>query len=143
MGAIILSAPGSGKTTWLKNNVDYNNEWLDADKWASDLKLHTKEWHSFSHTYFEEKKHYQFIDKALVTDRLNGKKILGSLFWEIKPDAIVNIDHEEHRRRVAHRRDLNWNNVLRIKTTLNVIGNKNSIPFFSNFTDAIQYCNKL
>jgi hypothetical protein len=116
-GALILAAPGSGKSTW----VAQQHVWRDADVWAGEAGLHPLEWHASEHTLADEKAHYQAIDAALLQARAAGKQIVGALFWEVIPDAIVVIPLTEYRRRVSMRSDLKWTEAMRVRTILDTL----------------------
>ena len=132
--SIILAPPGSGKSTWLnKNNSIIDIE--DADIVLKDY--HTCEYEDSNPSEEERKEHYLKIDEQLLNLRIEGRHILGSLFWEIKPDIIVIIDSIEHKKRVSKRNDLQWEKVELVTTCLKNISKKYDIPILKSFDDLI------
>jgi hypothetical protein len=130
--SIILSPPGSGKTTWLiKNNSDNIIE--DADIVLKEY--HNSEYESSNPSEEERKEHYLKIDKQLLILRIEGRHILGSLFWEVKPDIIIIIDSIEHKKRVSQRDDLEWGKVELVTTCLKNIAEKYNIPILNSFDE--------
>ncbi len=131
-GALILAAPGAGKSTW----VAQQRTWIDADTWASAADLHDLAWHETTHTSADEQAHYRAIDSALMDARSAGMCVVGSLFWALIPDAIVVIPTAEHRRRVSMRSDLKWEAVVRVSEALQAIAREHGVPTFSEFEAA-------
>lgn len=62
-----------------------------------------RSWHRRVTTAAEEAEHYRKIDAAVTRDR-GRLNIIGSLFWNLVPDAIVLLPEKMHRKRVAARR---------------------------------------
>ena len=125
---VILAAPGTGKTTWA-----LEHGWTDMDIWAGLRGLHTEEWHQRERSDAENEAHYRAIDQALKESR--GLKLIGALFWEFKPDAIVIIDEGTHRRYVDQRDDLTWadaNHVVQVLEEMDA-------PKFPSFDLANEY----
>ena len=112
---LVLAAPGTGKSRWVKNHTD----WYDMDELYSDL--HTAE----------------AIDKEVEKDR-KYKNIIGSLFWEIKPDAIVFIDPKLHEQRVKSREDLKWETVKKVVDALRTLAKEKNVPVFDSFDKAAE-----
>jgi Ni2+-binding GTPase involved in maturation of urease and hydrogenase len=139
--SIILSPPGSGKTTWLKdknkNNKNKNFNILDADIVLKDF--HTIEYESSNPCETHRKDHYLTIDKQLLNLRKEGIHILGSLFWEVKADVIVIIDSIEHQKRVSKRDDLEWCKVELVTKCLQELALKYNIPIVSSFDAIFNY----
>ena len=131
--SIILSPPGSGKTTWL--NKTNNSSIEDADIALKDF--HTSEYEMSNPTESHRKDHYLKIDKQLYILKANGRHILGSLFWEVEADVIVIIDSIEHKKRVSKRNDLEWEKVELVTTCLKNISKKYDIPILKSFDDLI------
>ena len=129
---LILAAPGTGKTTWVKKHPS----WHDMDMLYADL--HDETWHDRDHTEAEEAAHYRAIDAAVEKDRAT-KNIIGSLFEDIVPDAIVFIDQDIHRRRVQSRPDLQWPDVQRIVVRLHQIAVDHYVPRFTTFDAAAAF----
>lgn len=137
--SIILSPPGSGKTTWLKdknkNNKNFNI--LDADIVLKDF--HTSEYERSNSCETHRKDHYLKIDNQLLNLRKEGKHILGSLFWVVKADVIVIIDSTEHQKRVSKRDDLEWKKVEIVTKCLQDLSVKYNIPIVSSFDAIFNY----
>ena len=134
--SIILSPPGSGKTTWINNNKNKNIIFEDADIVFKDL--HDETFEQIPKTDKLREIHYRVIDIQLLKLKNNGRHIIGSLFWDIIPDAIVIIDTNEHKKRVSMRNDLNWDKVQIITNFLLNHANKYNIPIVTSFEKLIQ-----
>lgn len=132
-GFVIIAPPGSGKSFWVRK---HQKDWVDADEIFKDLGIHTKEWHSTKHTEKEEEKHYRVCDQYLSIMKRAGLKIIGSLFWEYKADAIVLIDKNTHKSYVNKRNDLEWKSVEEIATFLKKFSKKKAIPVYTTIDDA-------
>ena len=135
---VILAAPGTGKSRWVREHPT----WIDADEWAVDRGLHTEEWHLGKHTEEEAAEHYRRIDaelKKLPRDTY----LIGSLYWDFVPDAIVLIDPALHRSRVALRKDLDWDSVSEVVRDLQKKASENGVPVFDSFDDASNYIMKI
>ena len=129
----ILSAPGTGKTHWVNKQGGW---WQDADIRFSDI--HDSGWHSKKHTETEEENHYKLIDNEL--NRIKDTEyIVGSLFWEHIPDAVVIIDEGIHKKYVDKRDDLDWDSVQEIVQLLKNIVFKNRVRVFDTFDSAAAY----
>ena len=126
---LVLAAPGTGKSSWVKDHP----EWNDMDELYVDL--HTVEWHATPKTDKENEDHYRAIDKRVEHDR-KYMNIIGSLFWNIKPDAIVLIDPKLHKERVDSRDDLNWETVKTVVAFLTKLAKEKNVPVFDSFDKA-------
>ena len=131
-GRIVLGAPGIGKTTFASGNYD----WVDADEIFKDLGVHTEEWHNVRHNLQEIKNHYTQCDELLNIMRNAGLWVIGSLFWEIRADAIVLINEDIHRTYVDKRDDLKWDQVQKVVRELISLANKHNIPTYSTIEQA-------
>ena len=98
---LVFAPPGSGKSTWVATRPG----WLDQDMLYAHL--HDETWHEKPHSPTEEREHYAAIDRRLETDR-HTLNIVGCLFWEAVPDAVVMPPEGRHREMVAQRPDLEW-----------------------------------
>jgi len=133
---VILAAPGSGKSTWVADHP----EWLDMDLLYCP-KLHSLTWSKQPHSPEAFRDHYRAIDRAVERDRAS-KNIIGSLFYELVPDAIVTIHEPTHRRYVAQRSGtdvLHWPEVQRIRDVLASVAAKHNVKVFSSFDHAAAY----
>ena len=90
--SIVLSPSGTGKTTWLNNT---NTLFEDADIVLS--KYHNCNFERENHTEKIREEHYRRIDEQLKILKNENRYIIGSLFWDIIPDAIVIINENEHK----------------------------------------------
>lgn len=100
--------------------------------------LHTEEWHTVKHTEQEEKRHYERIDAELAK-KTRTHYIMGSLFWDFIPDAIVVIPDALLRKRVAQREDLTYSHVKSVENTLKAMAKKHKVRVFDSFRDASLY----
>ena len=137
-GCVVLAPPGTGKSTFIQDNL----LWKDQDILFNDLGIHSSSWHDTKHTYIEEETHYKTCDSVLEEYRNKGQFILGSLFWEYVPDAIVIIDEKEHERRVSLRSDLSWEDVKNIRDFLIQHAHNHNVPVFTSF-EQLNTINKL
>ena len=132
VGRIVLAAPGSGKSTWIAKHPD----WIDADDIMKDLGIHEEGWHYVQHTDAEVEQHYRRCDQLLGIMREEGLKVLGSLFWEFKADAIVQINEEVHQEYVKQRKDLKWKDVQEVREVLTTLAKDRQITVHDTFDKA-------
>lgn len=126
---VVFACPGSGKSHYCKTS----KVWEDQDLLMA--RLHKESWHDTKHTEAEEKKHYQRIDKEL--EKMTKRHyILGSLFWDYVPDAIVLIPDKLLRQRVAKRDDIFYTRTKVIEKTLRAMAKKHNVPVFETFKQA-------
>lgn len=123
---VILAPPGTGKSTWAKSH----NDWHDMD--LLYRKLHDVSWHRKKTTAAEEAEHYRKIDAAVTRDR-DRLNIVGSLFWDLIPDAIVLLPERVHRNRVAARPGLSWRRAHAVARHLLQLAKKHNVPIFRSF----------
>lgn len=96
--------------------------------------LHDETWHQSQHTPDEERRHYQAVDRAVERDR--GKlNLIGSLFWDAVPDAVVMLPEAVHRQRVAKRDDLEWGRVEGIRRTVQQMAAAHRVPVVKGFEE--------
>ena len=81
-----------GKTYFIEKQDKNNKVWIDADIILGHFKIHNLEYHHENHSEEEHRIHYLLCDKWLMHMKYLGMYILGSLFYEYVPDAIVIID---------------------------------------------------
>ena len=132
--SIVLSPSGTGKTTWLNNT---NTIFEDADVVLN--KYHNCNFERENNTENIREEHYKRIDAQLKILKQDKRHIIGSLFWEIIPDAIVIIDINEHKKRVLKRLDLCWDKVKKIINYLLLYAYKYNIPVFTSFDECCTY----
>jgi hypothetical protein len=132
--SIVFAPPGSGKTSWLRSPQNVKRKWLDADDLCFKYALHDRTFHQCTdHTFEDIIAHYKKIDGALSDWKQRGWCVLGSLFWEYRPDRIILINEQEHRRRVHMRQDLDWERVASIRDMLRQRALKENIPVYDSF----------
>jgi len=130
-----LAAPCTGKSVWLST---HSTEWEDADIVMGKLGLHSEEWHLVSHTSTEEREHYEKIDSTLYKLKRDGRKIIGSLFWDYIPDGIVSINETTHRTYCSKRSDIKWDYAKQVDTVLKQIAERYNVPVFNSFDSAVK-----
>lgn len=131
-GRVILSPPGSGKSYFVERNPDF----VDIDEFLGGdfLKFHTEDWAKRSHTPEEERLHYEKCDVYLAAMREAGLWVVGSLFWDYLPDAIVIIDEAHHKDFVERRSDLSWEEAKKVRSfLLGVVKDHPEIPVYSDW----------
>lgn len=122
----VVAPPGAGKSTWVANKPG----WHDQDMLYH--KYHDESWHGATHTKLEEREHYQTIDRLVKRDR-KTHNIIGCLFWDAVPDAVVMPPVGVHKERVARRGDLSWNKVAGIRKLILGVAARNRVPIFKTF----------
>ena len=131
-GCIVFAPPATGKTFFINNQDENNKVWLDADIVLGHFKIHTLEYHDVPHSEEEDRTHYLLCDKWLKHMKYLGMNILGSLFYEYIPDAVVIIDKNVHNKYIDKRTDLEYNYVLKIIHILEIMVFKYNIILFDN-----------
>lgn len=129
-GAIIVAASGVGKS-WF---VAHHPEWHDADELLAAE--HSPAWYSDRHDLDDHQLYYEKCDQKLKALRDSGMKIVSSLFWELVPDAIVLLDEQLHRERVAMRPELEWAHVYSSVKFLEGHAKKYNVPVYSTLEEA-------
>ena len=133
-GSIVLGPQGSGKSWFVKHRGQ--GQWADVDEFLGPfLKFHTEEWHNKKHTQAEVEAHYRECDNYLKAMKEEGCWVVGALFWEYVPDAIVILDEAQHRKYVAQRDDLDWESVKRVREFLRKQSREHSVPIYNNWDD--------
>lgn len=139
-GYVILGPPGIGKTRFVKNQVGKKKDWIDQDDLFYDLGVN---WHINKNNEKEFKLNYLRADYMSEQSKLLGYRIIGSLFWEYIPDAIVIPPLELHKNYIKKRKGLIYENVVNIRQLLFKHAKKNNIPIFDNINDATNYLENL
>lgn len=133
-GTVVLAPPGAGKSTF----VATNRRWVDIDNvlgTTPGLNFHTESWHAKAHTQDETARHYQQCDSYLRILKNRGIWVVGSLFWDYVPDAILIPPEEKHRQWVAARADLEWEKVAEVRGFLLRLAQTNKIKVYSEWKD--------
>lgn len=134
---VILACPGSGKSHFCKRS----KIWQDQQNVMRTL--HKAEWATRQHTKAEEKEHYQRLDKELAK-KTKTHFIIGSLYWDFIPDAIVVIPDKLLRERVAKRpadgpEALTYTAAKRVEADLKAKARKHKVPVFDTFAAASRH----
>ena len=128
-GSIILVPPGSGKSWFVEHRG--MGQWADVDDFLGPfLKFHTDEWLGKKNTQAEVEAHYRECDKYLKAMRDEGLWVVGALFWEYVPDAIVILNEAQHRKWVDKRDNLNWEFVKGVRKYLQKQSKEYSVPIY-------------
>ena len=139
-GYVILAPPASGKTTFIKNQTIQN--WTDTDDLFYDLNLN---WHLNESNKNDFRLNYLRADYLLEQSKLLGIRLIGSLYYNYIPDAIVILDEKIHSNYIDKRNifdktnKLDKKNVFNIKTDLIEKSKKYNIPIFGSINDAIKH----
>tara|TARA_B100001142_G_scaffold276184_1_gene284963 strand:+ start:186 stop:716 length:531 start_codon:yes stop_codon:yes gene_type:complete len=139
-GYIILGPPASGKTTFVKNQKIQN--WTDTDDLFYDLNLN---WHLNETNENDFKLNYLRADYLLEQSKLLGLRLIGSLYYNYIPDAIVILDEDLHSKYIDQRNKLYKTNILdkkfvfNVKTDLIEKSKQFNIPIFKSINDAIKH----
>jgi len=139
-GYIILAPPSIGKTTFIRNQTIKN--WTDTDDLFYDLNLN---WHLNESNENDFRLNYLRADYLLEQSKLLGIRLIGSLYYNYIPDAIVILDEKIHSNYIDQRNKLDTNNkldktiVFNIKTDLIEKSKKFNIPIFKSIIDATKH----
>lgn len=139
-GYVILGPPGIGKTTFVKNQIGKKKDWIDQDDLFFDLGV---TWQINKNNKKEFKLNYLRADYMSEQSKFFGYRIIGSLFFEYIPDAIVIPSLELHKKYLVTRKDLIYKNIIEIRKVLFRIAKKNKVPLFDNIKDATNYLENL
>ena len=133
-GFVLLGAPGIGKSTFV---LEHYRDWVDQDEILSELGVHTKAWHTTSHSDVEEEAHYRECDAWLAIMRKCGVWVIGSLFWDPHTvDGIVLLNEEKHKYYVGQRDDLDWDKVEKIVKFLISFAKEHGIATYASIEEA-------
>ena len=135
-GLIVFAPPGSGKSYFVGQHPQ---DWVDTDPIFSDVSLHSSDWHNDTHDETEEAEHYTQCDIGLKIMRELGLWVVGSLFWDFVPDAIVLLRKDTHREYVLQRDDLNWNDVCVVRKFLQTLAKTHSLPVYDSFDEMVLF----
>ena len=131
-GYVILAPPASGKTYFVRQQSMDKKNWIDQDDLFEHLGV---KWNDKYNT----KLNYLRADYISEQTKTLGYRIIGSLFWNYRPDAIVILPLELHRKYINMRQDLDLGFVLNIRNLLINMAEKYNIPNFNNIKDAVEY----
>ena len=137
-GYVILGPPGIGKTFYVENQKTKN--WIDQDDLFNDLGV---QWHHNKKNENDFKLNYLRCDYMNEQTKLLGFRIIGALFWDYLPDAIVIPDLKTHKKYLLKRKDLDYDTVINIRKELFKKARKNNIPLFKNIINATDYLENL
>ena len=82
---------------------------------------------------------YKRADRLSAQARAKGLKVMGSLFWNFRADAIVLLPERQHRAFVAQRPDLRWDRVAEIRAVLKQQASRWGIPVFVSLDSAVAW----
>ena len=129
-GHVVLSPPGSGKSHFVKHQRGHR--WVDEDEFlGAYLKFHTEDWNPRAGS--DGRAHYEECDHYLKAMRDEGLDVVGALFWDFVPDAVVLLPLKQHREYVARRSDLAWTEALRVRDFLKDLCAKHKVPVYSDW----------
>lgn len=133
---VIFACPGTGKSFFCKKS----KLWKDQDLLMHTL--HDGSWHNQTHSQTQEKNHYLRIDKELK-QLTKSNYIIGSLFWNYVPDAIVVIDDKTLRRHIQQRQrgnePISYKRAKQVETVLKSMAKIHNVPIFNSFEGATRY----
>ena len=147
-GCVIFGAPGIGKTTYIINQKpkDGKKDWIDTDdlfgKKGTNAHFNAVNKNPSSSAF---KLNYLRCDYSLELCKSLGFRIIGALFWQHVPDAIVILDEKIHSKYIDERNKLDTKNkldkkfVFSVKTDLIEKSKKYNIPIFKSINDAIKH----
>ena len=139
-GRVILGPPVIGKTTFVNNQKGEKHNWIDQDTLYEELNV---QWHyneDNSRNYILNNMRADYITEQ---SKLLGYKLIGSLFWQYVPDAIVIIPLELHNEYLKSRPDLTYRKVMEIRSFLQQHAKTYNIPVFDNIEDAVKFVDNL
>lgn len=137
-GMIVHGPPGSGKS-WFVEHLG-KKQWVDVDEFLGQdyLNFHPEDWHSQKRSQNEIKNHYKECDRYLKAMRDEGLWVVGSLFWEFVPDAVVIIDEAQHKKWVAQRSDLTWSSAKKVRDFLEQQSQSDNVPVCTTWETVIK-----
>ena len=145
-GYVILGPPGCGKTTFIKNQSEKKKNWVDADDLLGPNSLNVQ-WNLNSNNPDDFKLAYMRADYMLEQSKLMGFRIIGSLFWEYKADAMVMPPLKIHKEYVKNRKSsefkLDPKTLNKMRKLFRNHAKKFKIPIFSSVDDAVKYISSL
>ena len=144
-GCVIFGAPGIGKTTYIINQKpkDGKKDWIDTDdlfgKKGTNAHFNAVNKNPSSSAF---KLNYLRCDYSLELCKSLGFRIIGALFWQHVPDAIVILSDVKHKEYLKKRKDLNLQMVNNVNQILRNIAKEHNVPIFNTIEEAVSHCNK-
>tara|TARA_B100000787_G_scaffold159107_1_gene136982 strand:+ start:820 stop:1314 length:495 start_codon:yes stop_codon:yes gene_type:complete len=135
-GYVILAPPGTGKTTFVSEQPGIKKDWIDSDSLFGDKSLNIR-WEGQS--TIEQKLCYLRADYMLEQSKIYGYKIIGSLFWKYKADAMVILPYEQHESYFSRRTDLSLSTIHKMREIFLDHSKEFQIPLFETIPAAIDY----
>ena len=135
-GYIILGPPGIGKTTFVNSQKGSKKDWIDTDTLFGSKSLNVN-WNN-NKTTEDERLAYLRADYMLEQSKIYGYRIIGSLYWDYKADAVVIPPFSEHKKYLKLREDLDIGKVREIRVNLLINATKNKIPVFTSIDEAVK-----
>ena len=118
-----MGPPGSGKTTFIKSQKIPN--WIDTDDLFSKLNLN---WHINETNSVDFKLNYMRADYLLEQSKMLGFRLIGSLYYNYIPDAILIHEAYINKRNNDNDYPLDKDNVFMIRNELIKKAKDNNIP---------------
>ena len=147
-GYVILGPPCIGKTRFVKNQKGMKKNWIDQDDLYNELGV---KWRYNEKNKNDFKLNYLRADYMSEQSKLLGYRVIGALFWEYIPNAIVIPPLKLHKKYLSYRFSKpqcnckcdSYKNILNIRKILSNHAKKNKIPVFNSVEDAVNYLENL
>lgn len=146
IGYVILGPPGIGKTTYIQKDEKAvwargeKKDWIDQDDLFNELGVN---WSQNVDNQEDFRLNYLRADYISEQSKKLGFRLIGSLFWEYKADAIVIPEWNQHKQFIEKRGDLDKKMVLEVRKLLEEQSKKLNIPVFTTIEAAVAYLNKI
>ena len=128
-GVIVLAPPASGKSFYIENDCsEWTDKWVDQDDLFKQL--------GFEWSIRSGPETYQPMDCMLHDCKRAGMFVMGSLFWEYVPDAVVIPPLNIHLERIRMRPDLDVGDAIEVRTLLQRVSKMHALPSFESFAQA-------
>lgn len=135
-GAILLAPPGTGKTTYVRQQPPDARHWVDQDELYAAMGLSWSDADADPATFRAQ---YERADRLSDEVRAYGFRVMGSLFWDYPADAVVLLPEAQHRAYVAQRTDLAWARVAEIRALLANQAAQRGTPVFASLGEAVAW----
>lgn len=139
-GYVVIGPPCVGKTTYCNRQplVKGKKAWVDSDKLFGSLGV---KWHQNEKNPVDFKLNYMRADYMMEQSRALGFRVIGALFYNFIPDAIVIPDLKYHKEMMAKRKDMakipKW--VVDCRNLLKKRGKEHKVPIFKTCEEACTY----